>query len=62
MQNRVAEFLNMEGRRGQKTAFVKYKIYTYVIGKYSYFCSLNFILSYNKYFCSLKMSSELPKT
>ncbi|CAI6375855.1 unnamed protein product [Macrosiphum euphorbiae] len=30
MQNRVAEFLNMEGR-GDKTAFVKYKIYTTVI-------------------------------
>ncbi|XP_029347909.1 uncharacterized protein LOC115034699 [Acyrthosiphon pisum] len=31
MQNRVAEFLNMEGRRGEKTAFVKFKIYTCVI-------------------------------
>ncbi|KAE9524985.1 hypothetical protein AGLY_015035 [Aphis glycines] len=30
MQNRVAGYLNMEGRRGDKTAFVKYKIFTIV--------------------------------
>jgi len=27
MQNCVAEYLNVEGRRGDKTAFVKYKIF-----------------------------------
>jgi len=34
MQNRVAKYLNMEGRRGDKTAFVKYKIFTIVAGNY----------------------------
>jgi len=34
MQNRVAESLNMEGRRGDKTAFVKYKIFITVAGNH----------------------------
>lgn len=34
MQNLVAESLNMEGRRGDKTAFVKYKIFTTVAGNH----------------------------
>jgi len=41
MQNRVAEYINMEGKRGEKTAFVKYKIFTILAGnhilKYFYF-------------------------
>lgn len=32
MKNRVAEFLNMEGRRGEKKAFVKYKLFTSITG------------------------------
>lgn len=50
MQNCVAEFLNMEGRRGDKAAFVKYKILTMVAGNYIFYNLFIYVEKYIIFF------------